>query len=63
MQAKSERGKRVEIRLEDRLNVKDVTESTEGEQEVMGMGAGKGASSLWAALEIMFLPRNKFKET
>ncbi|RAV19762.1 hypothetical protein [Paenibacillus contaminans] len=26
------------------------------------MGASKGAS-LWAAFEIVFLPRNKFKET
>jgi hypothetical protein len=43
------------------VNVKDATESTEGEQEVMGMGAGKGAS-LCAALEIVFFPRNKFKE-
>jgi len=43
-------------------NVKDVTESTEGEQDVMGMGAGEGAS-LCAAFEIAFLPCNKFKET
>ena len=38
-----------------------MTESTEGEQEVMGMGAGKGAL-LSAAFEIVFLPRNKFKD-
>ncbi|WP_146762339.1 hypothetical protein [Paenibacillus contaminans] len=61
MQA-TKRGEQVGIPVGGSVNVKDVTESTEGEQEVMGMGAGKGAS-LWAAFEIVFLPRNKFKET
>jgi hypothetical protein len=44
------------------VTAKDVTESTEGEQEVMGMGACKGAS-LWGAFETVFLPCYKFKET
>ncbi|RAV16362.1 hypothetical protein [Paenibacillus contaminans] len=39
-----------------------MTESTEGEQEVMGMGATSKGALLSAAFEIVFLPRNKFKD-
>jgi hypothetical protein len=38
MQLTSEEGQAVEIPVRGPVNVKDVTVSTEGEQEVMGMG-------------------------